>query len=516
MKIEHPFASVFVSVFISHTIVFGRLASENIFVACNFHVIIISEIFMQKKITRSIGVFALFFTTIATFSQNVITVTDCNLNGWVKQPIGNSTIGFVDGPVKPPLGKGSLKFYVPPGIVWPGDFVRLRNGQYSGTPLSSLTELSYETYIEARDTIADVHFIVVLSDINGDGSAEHNLVFDPRYQNPSFIRGTMRDQGNTQENVWQKWNALQGGWFFGGDASTDPDHGGTFFTLAEYMSIYPNATIRNDAAKGGPAIRLTAGGVVFKPNFFGSIDNFKIGINGVTTSYDFEFTTADAGNDKNVVYGYGSNCTTLNGTAAGGIAPYTYLWSPGGRTPNGISTVVCPTVTTTYTLTVTDKNGCTRTDDVTVFVNDVHCGNKMDKVKLCHHGAEICIAPEAVPAHLNHGDVVGSCASLLRRKTDNQLEITTDKQFKLSNYPNPFSSTTRISYELPFEGRASIKIYDFIGREIATVANENKKPGIYNVDFESRNISAGVYYYKIIASSATQVLSQTKKMIIIR
>ena len=244
-------------------------------------------------------VLGMLLTTQVLFAQNVVTVTDCNLNGWLKQPVGNSSLGFVNGPSTPPLGKGSLKFYVPPGTNpdWPGDFVRFRNGQYSGTPLSSLTELSYETYVEARDTIVDIPFIVILVDINDDGTAEHNLVFDPRYQNSKFIRSTMPDQGITKEHEWQKWDCLHAGWFFGGTADTDPDHNGPFFTLAEYMSLYPKATIRNDAAKGGPAIRLTAGGVVFKANFYGEIDDFKIGIKGSTTIYDFEFTTANAGAD---------------------------------------------------------------------------------------------------------------------------------------------------------------------------------------------------------------------------
>lgn len=341
----------------------------------------------------------------------VITVTDCNLNGWIKQPVGNSFLGFVNGPDTPAVGKGSLKFYVPAGgVFWPGDFVRFRNGQYSGTKLSSLTELSYDTYIEARDTITDIHFIVVLSDINGDSTADHNLVFDPRYQNSNFIRGTMPDQGFSHVHEWQRWDALRGGWFYGGGVTTDPDHEGPFFTLAEYLSQYPDAAIRNDASKGGPAIRLTAGGVVFKPNFYGSMDNFKIGVNGVTTAYDFEFTIANAGADNNVVYGYGSNCTTLTGVAAGGVTPYTFSWSPGGNTPGNASTEVCPTVTTTYTLTVIDSKGCSRTDDVTVYVNDVRCGNKMDKVKVCHNGEEICIAAEAVDAHLKHGDTLDTCA----------------------------------------------------------------------------------------------------------
>jgi hypothetical protein len=340
----------------------------------------------------------------------IVTVTDCNLNGWDKQSGGNSSLSFVIGPDTPTIGYGSLMFYVPSGgIIWPGDFARFRNGQYSRTKISTLTELSYDTYIEARESITDVHFIVLLSDINGDGAAEHNLVFDPRYQNLNYIKGTMPNQGFSQVQEWQHWDALNGGWFYGGETTTDPDHEGPFFTLAEYLSQYPDAVIRNDEAKGGPSIVLTAGGVVFKPNFAGSIDNFMIGVNGVTTAYDFEFTIANAGVDTNIVYGYGSNCTTLTGTATGGVAPYTFSWSPGGTTPNNASTVVCPTVTTTYTLTVTDSQGCSRTDNVTVCVQDVRCGNKMDKVKVYHKEKEICIAAAAVDAHLKHGDNLGSC-----------------------------------------------------------------------------------------------------------
>jgi hypothetical protein len=453
---------------------------------------------------------ASLFISANVLSQNVVTVTDCNLNGWVKDQRGNSTIMFINGPYTPPLGKGSFHFITPNQ-----SFARLRNSEYSGTRLSAITEFSYSTFVEQRDSTVDVNFIVLLVDVNGDNTAEYNLVFDPRYQAQPFIKNYLPDQGKTQQGVWQNWDALHGGWFVGPDPKDDPDHGGLFFTLASFMTQNPNARIMNDAAKGGAAIRLTVGGPVFSKNFIGDADNFRIGVNGVTTIYDFEFTTANAGNDKNVIYGYGSNCVALGAIAAGGVAPYTYLWSPGGSAPNNANTEVCPTATTTYTLKVTDANGCSRTDDVMVFVNDVRCGNKMDKVFVCHHGEQICISPDGVPAHLNHGDVLGSCSQASGRIKTNKQAETIPHQFNLSNYPNPFRSTTKIVYELPFDGRVSIKIYDFTGREIATVVNEDKKPGTYRADFNSGNISGGGYYYKIIVSSATKVLSQMKKMIIV-
>lgn len=471
--------------------------------------------FMKYKYYILALIAGLFFCFIEkTNSQNTITVTDCNLAGWVKQPIGKSSLGFVNGPASPPVGNGSLKFYVPAGgIFWPGDFVRFRNGQYSGTRIASLTELSFDTYIEARDTIADINFMVVLSDINGDGTAEHNLVFDPRYQNPNFIRSTMPNQGISHIQEWQHWDALRGGWFYGGDASTDPDHGGPFFTIAEYLSQYPDATIRNDPAKGGPAIRLTAGGVVFKPNYYGSMDNFKIGINGVTTIYDFEFSTSNAGPDKYVNYGYGSNCITLSGSAVGGVAPYTYLWSPGGTNPNSLNTTVCPTTTTNYTLSVTDANGCSRTDQVTVNVNDVRCGSKLDKVKVCHNGEEICIAPQSVEAHLKHGDKLGACLPDLNyTERKNTAEMIAD-ELKHTIYPNPFSNSTVIRYALPEAGKTIIKIYTSEGIEVDIINNGYKVAGSYQFTYNTTKLNKGIYYYKIIVNTGSQIVSSSGKMI---
>jgi uncharacterized Zn ribbon protein len=82
-----------------------------------------------------------------------------------------------------------------------------------------------------------------------------------------------------------------------------------------------------------------------------------------------------------------------------------YKWSNGAST----STIeVCPKETTTYTLTVTDANGCS-TSIKTVIVVDVRCGNnpKNPKVEMCHNGNVICVDENAVSAHLAHGDSLG-------------------------------------------------------------------------------------------------------------
>ncbi len=96
-------------------------------------------------------------------------------------------------------------------------------------------------------------------------------------------------------------------------------------------------------------------------------------------------------------------------------------------------------------------------------------------------------------------------------------------KFELSqNYPNPFNPTTTIKYSIPTssplakgrteEGFVTLKIYDVLGREVATLVNEAKSPGYYSVNFNAVNLPSGLYFYKLTAGG----FSQTKKMILMK
>jgi hypothetical protein len=84
------------------------------------------------------------------------------------------------------------------------------------------------------------------------------------------------------------------------------------------------------------------------------------------------------------------------------------------------------------------------------------------------------------------------------------------EEFSLSqNYPNPFNPSTKIRYEIPGQslpvGRQArndnnlviLKVYDILGNEIATLVNEEKPPGVYEVEFDGRNLASGVYIYQL-------------------
>jgi len=101
----------------------------------------------------------------------------------------------------------------------------------------------------------------------------------------------------------------------------------------------------------------------------------------------------------------------------------------------------------------------------------------------------------------------------------NNLVTSVDKnekslnEFRLfQNYPNPFNPTTKINWYSPVNDWQSLKIYDILGNEIATLVDEFKPAGNYQVEFNSENISSGIYFYVLNAS----VYSKQMKMIVLK
>ena len=99
----------------------------------------------------------------------------------------------------------------------------------------------------------------------------------------------------------------------------------------------------------------------------------------------------------------------------------------------------------------------------------------------------------------------------------NKNNTLAKKYSLLQNYPNPFNPSTTITYNLPEEGKVTIKIYDIIGREIKTLADEVQSGGMHSVVWEGTNISgnevaSGLYFYNIRVGGT----SITKKMILLK
>ena len=87
-----------------------------------------------------------------------------------------------------------------------------------------------------------------------------------------------------------------------------------------------------------------------------------------------------------------------------------------------------------------------------------------------------------------------------------------DKIELFQNYPNPFNPRTKISWQSPVSGHQTIKVFDCLGREVATLVDEYKPAGSYEVEFNALNLPSGVYFYQMRIGD----LSQTKKLILLR
>ena len=80
------------------------------------------------------------------------------------------------------------------------------------------------------------------------------------------------------------------------------------------------------------------------------------------------------------------------------------------------------------------------------------------------------------------------------------------------NFPNPFNPSTSIKYIIDSRQFVNLKVYDLLGREVATLVNEENPAGNYEVNFDASRLSSGVYFYKLKAGSFVE----TKKMILLR
>ena len=99
---------------------------------------------------------------------------------------------------------------------------------------------------------------------------------------------------------------------------------------------------------------------------------------------------------------------------------------------------------------------------------------------------------------------------------ENEENAQSKNVYLLDNYPNPFNPTTMIQYSVVNTGNVSLKVYDVLGNEVATLVNEEKQTGSYEVEFQSavsnQQLASGIYFYQLRAGEFVQ----TKKMILLR
>jgi hypothetical protein len=121
---------------------------------------------------------------------------------------------------------------------------------------------------------------------------------------------------------------------------------------------------------------------------------------------------------------------------------------------------------------------------------------------------EISLADDALSVY---GSVISANSKTQLTKQVGHEELPTS--YSLSqNYPNPFNPSTTIRYQIPKPGLVTLKIYDILGREIATLVNENKNEGSYDFTFNASRFGSGVYIYQIRVNDYVS----SKKMILLK
>ena len=110
------------------------------------------------------------------------------------------------------------------------------------------------------------------------------------------------------------------------------------------------------------------------------------------------------------------------------------------------------------------------------------------------------------------GLVKSGIVQVVNVRTENEKSLPLDKFNLFQNYPNPFNPATNIAFLISNSSFVTLKVYDIIGNEVATLMNEEKTAGEYEVHFDASKLASGIYFYQLKAGSFVQ----TKKMILLK
>jgi photosystem II stability/assembly factor-like uncharacterized protein len=181
---------------------------------------------------------------------------------------------------------------------------------------------------------------------------------------------------------------------------------------------------------------------------------------------------------------------------------------------------------------ITQNSGITSTINSSFFLNSQTgwmCGNNGKVIKTTDGGIHWRLQSSPVAYNLNsiqfldstrgwigadNGTVLYTIDGGGITEVINRIENTSGSLILYDNYPNPFNPITKITFELPKDGKVKLVIYDILGRKIKTLVNELKQAGRYTVEFNGNNYASGVYFYRIQVEEGKNYTSVKKMMLI--
>ncbi len=228
-----------------------------------------------------------------------VVVSPADMNGWAFfEEVPNATGSLVAGPATPPLGEGSARM-----TLDATGRELLGTVAYAGTRLDQITNLAYSSYRASGDLGNNLAISLQLDvDYNLTDSItgwQGRLVFEP-YQTPGV-------GGTVAEDTWQNWSPLAGRWWASGSPGNGTCPQASPCTWPAVLGAFPDAGLR----VGVGVLQFKAGGPW--PGFDGNVDDFTIGVNDTSTTYDFEPTDTTGRATFGFVVKYQKNASTPGG-----------------------------------------------------------------------------------------------------------------------------------------------------------------------------------------------------------
>ncbi|HEY9165667.1 MAG TPA: T9SS type A sorting domain-containing protein [Candidatus Kryptonia bacterium] len=325
-------------------------------------------------------------------------------------------------------------------------------------------------------------FSPIVTGLNGDGYWTTPYQLDP---NNTSILYTATDRAYKTTNKGTNWSAVSAAVKGTGDLVTT-----MALSAAEPNVLYAGIS----GYRGGDA-----GSFLYVSQDSGKTW-MDITINGDSTN-DFARVTADP-TQKGVAY-----LAMLQSPEVMKTTNYGTSWTPIGSTSNGFNgepaKYICVDSTTGYIYAgtydgvyITTNGGGTWSKLGTGLPNAV-----VDDIAIQYATHSLRVA-----THGRGGWEVDLATGIAR-------SVETPTEFSLAqNYPNPFNPATTISFKLAADSYVTLKVYDVLGREVATLMKGKQKAGEHSLTFDASKLTSGVYFYRIATSSFTE----TRKMILVK
>jgi photosystem II stability/assembly factor-like uncharacterized protein len=209
--------------------------------------------------------------------------------------------------------------------------------------------------------------------------------------------------------------------------------------------------------------------------------------------------------------------TLFAGLEAGSVFRSTNMGLTWTRCDNGLTDSVTHYDLDVISLAVSGENLLAGTSLHGIYFS-TNMGNSWVPINNNYGPEDISFSDVRSIALINNYIFIGTEIGIWRRLLSEITDIKKDipiipKEFMLEqNYPNPFNPTTIINFQIPEDGFVTLKVYDVLGREVASLVNADKKAGYYSCDFDASKLSSGVYIYKITANNFVQ----SKKMLLVK